>query len=264
MLLAVHISANVLSAPCLLLGFAGLVVLLAVGLYRMREEEIARVGLMTAALFVASSIHIPLWPITTVHLLLNGLAGVILGRRAAVAIPTGLLLQAGLLGHGDLTTLGVNACVMSLPALLARPLFHTVLASERLRVGEALVAMACLMEPRSVLIAAPALVAVRRLYDRVRKSGAFAAGFVAAATSVFLTSVLHSLVLGFGGNADWSVVAVLSLLAHLPVALVEGAILGTAADLIMRVRPSLLLPSATATRAVSVPPAALPTAPAPR
>src|SRR5947208_188022 len=123
---AVHISANVLSAPTLVLGFAGMIVLLAVGLFRLREEEIARIGLLTAALFVASSIHVPLGP-TSVHLLLNGLAGVILGRRVGVAIPVSLLLQAWLLGHGDLSTLGVNSCVMALPALLARPLFLSLL-----------------------------------------------------------------------------------------------------------------------------------------
>src|SRR5947209_7947187 len=120
--LAVHISADVLSGPAMLLGYVALAGFLALGLFRLHEDEIARVGLMSAAFFVASSIHLPLGP-TSAHLLLNGLVGVILGRRAGVAIPVGLLLQAMLLGHGSLGSLGVNSCVMVLPALLARPLF---------------------------------------------------------------------------------------------------------------------------------------------
>src|SRR5205823_3097161 len=62
-------------------------------------------------------------PPTSVHLLLNGLVGVILGRRAALAIPVGLFLQAALLGHGGFTSLGINSLTMVLPALLAWQLF---------------------------------------------------------------------------------------------------------------------------------------------
>ena len=73
---------------------------------------------MAAAFFVATLIHVKVGP-TSVHLLLNGLVGVILGRRAPLAIAVGLFLQAALLGHGGFLPLGVNTCVMSLPALLA-------------------------------------------------------------------------------------------------------------------------------------------------
>src|SRR5262245_6590385 len=160
--LAVHISANVLSAPALVLGFAGMIALLTVGLFRLREEEIARVGLLTAALFVASSIHVPLGP-TSVHLLLNGLAGVILGRRVGVAIPVSLLLQAWLLGHGDLSTLGVNSCVMAVPALLARPLFLNLLHSRSLGLTEATLALSCLLAPLTLVVTAPLAFALRRV-----------------------------------------------------------------------------------------------------
>src|SRR5207244_693571 len=43
--------------------------------------------------------------------------------RAALAIPVGLFLQAALFSHGGFTTLGVNSCVMVLPALFAWQLF---------------------------------------------------------------------------------------------------------------------------------------------
>ena len=115
--LAVHIADGVLGGPWVVGGFAGAAVLSAPGLVRVREEEVPRLALMTAAFFVASSIHVPLPP-TSVHLLLNGLVGVVLGRRAPLAILVGVGLQAVLLGHGGFTTVGVNTCVITLPALV--------------------------------------------------------------------------------------------------------------------------------------------------
>jgi ABC-type Co2+ transport system permease subunit len=125
LLLAVHIADGVLNWPWLAAGFALCSVLAWCGAWRIRDEEIPRVALLTAAFFVASQIHVRIGP-TSVHLLLNGLVGVILGWRAALAIPVGLLLQAVLLGHGGVASLGVNCCVMLLPALLARPTYLAI------------------------------------------------------------------------------------------------------------------------------------------
>src|SRR5262245_3005282 len=116
---AVHISEGVLAWPWLLGGFALMALLMLAALPGLRtEEELPRIALLTAAFFVASLLHVKLGP-TSVHLLFNGLVGVMLGRRAALAIPVGLVLQAALLQHGGFGPLGVNACVMTLPALLA-------------------------------------------------------------------------------------------------------------------------------------------------
>src|SRR5438552_196674 len=123
MLWAVHIGNEVLNPAWEIGGFAAAAVLLAVGAWRIREEEVPRIALLTAAFFVSSSIHVPLGP-TSVHLLLNGLVGVMLGWRAAPAIFIGLLLQAVLLGHGGYFALGVNACVLTAPALLSGLLFR--------------------------------------------------------------------------------------------------------------------------------------------
>src|ERR1700736_6473812 len=97
-LFAVHISDGVLALSWLAGGLilAGLGVALA--LWRMRDEEIPRIALLTAAFFVASSIHIKVGP-TSWHLLFNGLVGVLLGRRAGLAIVLGLALQYFLLMH---------------------------------------------------------------------------------------------------------------------------------------------------------------------
>src|SRR5205807_4978420 len=119
---AVHIADNVLTAEWWAGGWVVAAVLAALGAWRIRDEEIPRVALLTAAFFVASSFHIKVGP-TSVHLLLNGLVGVILGWRVCLAIPIGLLLQFLLVQHGGFYALGVNSCVMALPALLAYYLF---------------------------------------------------------------------------------------------------------------------------------------------
>lgn len=87
------------------------------------RAEIPKASLFTAAFFVASWVHIPLPP-TSVHLVLNGLMGVVLGWYAFPAVLIGLFFQAVLFGHGGLTTLGVNAAMMGLPAIMASYLFR--------------------------------------------------------------------------------------------------------------------------------------------
>src|SRR2546428_452715 len=91
--------------------------------YHVSYDEIIRIALLTSAFFVATVIHVSVGP-TSVHLVLNGLVGVLLGWRAGLAIPVALFLQAVLLGHGGLYSLGVNACVFTFPALLGGGLFH--------------------------------------------------------------------------------------------------------------------------------------------
>src|SRR5260370_25043830 len=109
-LLAVHISDGVLSWPWLAGGFIVAAFLALPGAWRIRDEEIPEVALLTAAFFVVSLAHVPVGP-TSVHLLFNGLVGVVLGWRACLAIPVGLLLQAILLQHGGYTAVGINSCI---------------------------------------------------------------------------------------------------------------------------------------------------------
>src|SRR5439155_11214315 len=96
--------------------------LVLLGSLRVREEEIPRIALLTAAFLVAAQLRVLIGP-TSVHLLLNGLLGVILGRRAAIAVLVGLFFQVALFRHGGFLTIGINTCVMALPALLAGAAF---------------------------------------------------------------------------------------------------------------------------------------------
>jgi cobalt/nickel transport system permease protein len=200
---AMHISDGLLTWPWLAGGFAVAGVLALFAAWRIRDEEIPQTALLTSAFFVASSIHVRVPP-TSVHLLLNGLVGVVLGRRAALAIPVGLFLQAALLGHGGFTTLGINSCIMVLPALLAWQMFA----------------------------------GLHRLPFLKRQW--FAMGLVVGMSATLASAVLNCLVLTWGGVEDWRELARLVLLAHLPVVVIEGLILGFTIKFLAQVKPEML------------------------
>lgn len=203
-LFAVHISDGVLDPVFLGLGFAIALLLILPAIFRVDEDEIPRIGLLTAAFFVASLIHIKLG-VTSVHMLLNGLVGVILGRRAPLAIVIALGLQALLLGHGGFTSLGVNAVVMSIPALVARCVF--------------------------VVLAGTSPLSSRR---------AGIAGVMAGGLAVVLTALLYAVVLLVAGIEDFRIIATLGFAVHLPLAAIEAIIVGVTTSYLARVKPEML------------------------
>jgi ABC-type Co2+ transport system permease subunit len=272
---AVHISDGILSVPWLIGGFIVAALLAARGAWRIRDEEIPQVALLTAAFFVASLLHIRVPP-TSVHLLLNGLVGVVLGWRAALAIPVGIFLQAALLGHGGMTTIGVNSCVMTLPALLAsylfaglqripwvqRPWFRGLLVavsigawllstvySLALLATQDLSHLSTLDTARAdaltfhpLTLACAALLAAIAAYGerRMENGPEFPLGLLVGEVAVLTTALLNSVVLVWGGREDWRVLALLVFVAHLPVAVVEGIIVGFTVSFLARVKPELL------------------------
>ncbi|GAJ10297.1 unnamed protein product, partial [marine sediment metagenome] len=118
-----HISDGVLSAPVWIGGYAAAAGIIAVSMKKIEVENMPKVAVMTSAFFVASLIRVPLGP-TSVHLVLNGLVGIILGPAAFISIFVGLVLQAFLFQHGGITTIGINAVMMGTPALLAYKIFN--------------------------------------------------------------------------------------------------------------------------------------------
>jgi len=196
MLFAVHIADGLLAAPWWLGGFALAAAVLAWAGWRLPHEEVPRIGLFTAAFFVASQIHIPLGAVK-VHLLLNGLVGVVLRRRTGLALAVGLTFQAVLFGHGGFSTLGVNFLVQWIPATLGAWL-------------------------------------VPRLLRRWKP---FAVGVTCGAITALLTVLLNAAVLALGGIADFSAVAVVSFLAHLPVVAVEAVLVGSVLQVLVRAKP---------------------------
>ncbi|MFZ5504149.1 MAG: cobalt transporter CbiM [Pseudomonadota bacterium] len=118
-----HISEGVLSWPVLAGGAAITAAAVGVGLRRLPDDRIPVAGLLCAMFFVAALIHIPVG-VASVHLVLNGLCGVLLGWAAFPVIAAALTLQALLFGFGGLSTLGVNVLVMGVPALIAAAAFR--------------------------------------------------------------------------------------------------------------------------------------------
>ncbi len=87
------------------------------------QANIPKASLLTAAFFVTSLIRIPIPP-SSIHLILNGMMGAVLGYYAFLGILIGLFFQAVMFQHGGLSTLGVNGIIMGLPALVAYHIFR--------------------------------------------------------------------------------------------------------------------------------------------
>ena len=171
------------------------------------ERQIPKAALLTAAFFVASWVHIPVPP-TSVHLILNGLMGVILGYYAFPAIVVGLFLQAVMFQHGGLTTLGVNAAMMGIPALLAYELFRLNRFSSKTWVTNTLAFVGS------------------------------AAGLLLAAAIAF--SLLFATVPTYlNVQAERAAILTLSL-AYIPLAIIEGAFAVFLITFLKRVKPELL------------------------
>ena len=198
-LLAVHISDGVLNNGWIVGGFAITAVLVLIASWGITEDDVPRIGVLTAAFFVASLIHIKVG-ITSVHLLLNGLVGVMLGRRAGLAIAVGLTMQFFLFAHGGMWSLGVNIALMALPAMAAGCIFPWM----------------------------------RRVLPP------YGAGFVLGAGASGATVFGNVLVLWLGGRENWERLAQLVLLAHVPIVIVEGLIVGFVVQYVSKVRPEML------------------------
>jgi cobalt/nickel transport system permease protein len=196
-----HISEGVLSPSVLLVGAALTAAGVAMGLKKMENEKIPQVAVLTAAFFVASLIRVPVGP-SAVHLVLNGLLGLVLGWAAFPAILVGLALQALLFQFGGLTTLGVNTFNMAMPAVLCYYLFGRSITSKQPTVATAL---------------------------------AFACGFLA----ILLSSLLLAMCLIFTGESFMQAAKVL-VLAHLPVMFLEGLVAAFCLAFLLKVKPELL------------------------
>jgi cobalt/nickel transport system permease protein len=196
-----HISEGVLSAPALIGGASAAAAGIGFGIKKIKDEDLPKVAVLSSALFVASLIHIPLGP-ASVHLILNGLAGLILGWSVFPALFLALLLQAILFQFGGLTTLGVNTLTMGLPAILCFYLFSKSMRSKS-----------------DVL--------------------AIISGFLTGVLGVFLASILVALFLVTTGEAFLNV-AKLVIIAHIPVMILEGIITSFIIVVIKKIRPEIL------------------------
>ncbi|MBU0639291.1 MAG: cobalt transporter CbiM [Planctomycetes bacterium] len=195
-----HIAEGVLSAPVLIGGVVVTLAGLAQGLRVLDARSVPRVGLMSAALFVAALVHVPVG-VASAHLVLNGLAGLLLGWTLFPALFVALLLQAVLFQFGGLTTLGVNTAVVAVPGVVCHLLFRRWVRSGR----------------------------------AARTGTAFVAGALGAA----LAGVLVAGALYLSGQAFTKAAAAV-LAVHLPVIIADGVVCVICMRFLAKVRPEML------------------------
>jgi cobalt/nickel transport system permease protein len=112
-----HISEGVLRPEILVSGAILSLAISSYALKKLKNEEIPLVAVFSALFFLASFIHVPAGPVS-IHLILNGIIGAILGIRAFIAILIALLLQGVLFGYGGISTLGINTFNLALPSMI--------------------------------------------------------------------------------------------------------------------------------------------------
>lgn len=196
-----HISDGILTAPVVLGGFVATAVLLAFTSRHMESTDIPKLAVISAAFFVADLVHVPLGP-ASVHLILNGLAGVILGKRAFPALCPSIILQSLLFQHGGITTIGVN-CLMLGGGALASYLIWNCRHAFHFR------------------------------------NNAYLFGALAGASAVFFSGTIFALAMLFSGEAFW-LSAIQVMVVHAIIMLLEGIVVGSCAGYLQQTKPEIL------------------------
>ncbi|MGB9721941.1 MAG: cobalt transporter CbiM [bacterium] len=196
-----HIAEGVLSAQVLIGGAAVTVTGTTIGLKKIEYQDMPKIAVLSSAFFVASLIHIPVGP-TSAHLILNGLAGIVLGWAVFPALLLALFLQAILFQFGGLTALGVNTATMATSAILCFLFFGRLV----------------------------------RLPNRIL---GFAGGFLTGFLSVLVAGLLVALSLSLSGEV-FIPVAKMIIIVHIPIMIIEGILTGFVILFLQRVKPELL------------------------
>jgi cobalt/nickel transport system permease protein len=197
-----HIVDGALSNPVVIGGAFAAAGGIAMGLRSLDLDRIPTAGVLSASFFVASLIHVPIGP-SSVHLILNGLAGLLLGWAAFPALFVGLLLQAVFFGFGGLTVLGVNTVNIALPAVVAW------------------------------------LIVGRMIGKGTPVHGAIWGG-IGGAIAIVGTTLVVALSLALTGD-EFIPAAKLVFFAHIPVMVIEALLTGFAVLLARKVKPELFL-----------------------
>ncbi|WP_415904170.1 cobalt transporter CbiM [Neptuniibacter sp. QD48_55] len=193
-----HIVDGALSGSVLATGAALTVAGVGLGLKKMDYDHLPQVGVLSAAFFIASYIHLPIG-LSSVHLILNGLIGLALGWAAFPALLVALFLQAVFFGFGGFLVLGVNAVNIALPAVLVYYLCRHGIGSQSPKVAATW-------------------------------------GAIGGAGSIVITTIMVAFSLMLSGEA-FLLAAKATFVAHIPVMIVEGFVTAAAVLLIRKVKP---------------------------
>lgn len=195
-----HISEGVLSGPVLISGAVMAAAGCGIGLKKIDYDHLVHVAMLASAFFVASLIHVNIGP-SSVHLILNGIVGLLLGFAAVPAILTALVLQAVLFQYGGLTTLGINVVIMAAPAVAVHYLFVPLLGKS----------------PRL----------------------SFVAGVLAGSGAIFMSSLLLTAALWLTEKNFFETCLVI-LAANVPVMIIEGIVTGFCVSFFIKVYPEII------------------------
>lgn len=198
-----HIIDGVLSMPIVVAttGIAAASVFVAIK--DTEEKDIPKVAMMSSVFFIGSFIHMKIGP-SSVHLLLNGIIGLILGRKTTLGVAAALILQLLLFQYGGLSSLGANIITVSIPAIIVGSIFR------------------------------------KKIYNSDKSP--YIWGFLSGSISVILSVAMIVLLLlesnlRFGLGLISPVKAI--VLAHIPLMIIEGIVTGFAVVFIMKVRKNL-------------------------
>ena len=196
-----HISEGVLSPPVLIAGWGLTLTGLAIALKLLSVKKIPEVAVLSSAFFIASLIHVPIGP-SAAHLVLNGMVGILLGWNTFVAVFLGLLLQALFFQFGGFTTLGINTFNMAFPGVVCYYLFKRFIAEDNQKLS-------------------------------------FVSGFLAGTLSILGAGFLTALSLYFT-EKNFLVLCETLVIAHLPIAVVEGLVTGFILVYLLKIKPEVL------------------------
>jgi ABC-type Co2+ transport system permease subunit len=197
----VHVSDGVLPPAVWGPGLAAAGAAVVLASRRLDEKRIPEVAVLTAVFFVAALVHVPVPP-TSIHLSLAGLLGIVLGWLSLPAVFVALLLQRVFLGHGGLSTLGVNTLTMGAGCIASWLVFLSL---------------------------------ERHLFAR----RAPAAAFIASAVGSVASAAVFVLAMALGGEGLLQV-ALLCLVPSLLLAVVEGAVTASTVAFLLRAKPELV------------------------
>lgn len=178
-----HISEGVLSTGVIVATSIALAPLIINSVRKLHSNDVSKVALLSALFFVVSTIHLPIG-VTSVHFMMLGIIGIMLGWHSFTALLIALLLQAMLIGFGGISSLFANTLNTGIGALTGYYLFK--LLKDRLP---------------TVIVS-------------------FLIGFI----PILVASIGIAVALLFS-NGEFLIVAQTALLAHLPLAVVEGVMM---------------------------------------
>jgi cobalt/nickel transport system permease protein len=272
----VHLPDGLIQGPGIIAGWCVAFLLLLVGSRNLSNDEIPKISLLTAVFFLTSLFPIPVPGGPKTHLLLNGLIGVILGQRAILAIAPALFLQSLLFAHGGFLSLGLNICVMTIPALFIRsfakiiqkPLIlgnpvtqlticFCIIITSIFAVTAGILMLAWqfkydekseiinqvflfLVSPASIFGFTIASMVISWILLRSRNGMLFALGFFIGLLGVLLTIVLHTTTMLFCSVPNLEPIIFITCMIHLPLAIAEGLSMGLMISFLAKVKPDLL------------------------